>query len=24
MYGFQVDDHDLLFSGVCQNCKQKP
>lgn len=23
MYGFQVDEHDLLFSGVCQNCKQK-
>jgi len=22
-YGFQVDEHDLLFTGMCQKCTQK-
>jgi len=22
-YGFQVDEHDVVFSGICQNCKKR-
>ena len=22
MYGVQVDEHDVIFSGVCQKCKK--
>lgn len=23
MYGFQVDDHDVIFKGICTQCKNK-
>lgn len=23
MYGFQVDDHDVIFKGICAKCKAK-